>query len=147
VTEAREGARRRGEGGQKGETESNSFADALTAAGVTGYYSGRAARCSSRTLNQILIKRNREMIFHYQLYAGRHRSLPAAVRCPGEIKFDSLSFSSTCRQLRRRWRRPGIICTVPEFSALLLFLAENFGMESQSRGMIDVVTSRSDRSR
>jgi len=39
----RSGAWRR-EGGQKGETESNSFADALTAAGVTAYYSSRAAR-------------------------------------------------------------------------------------------------------
>lgn len=69
------------EEGRDGETESNSFADALTAAGgVAERGKGRGGRvllraaerrdgCSSRTLNQILIKRNCEMIFHYQLYA------------------------------------------------------------------------------
>jgi len=38
--------------------------------------------------------------------------------------------------------RAGIISSARSSRLLLLFLAENFGMESQSRGMIDVVTSR-----
>lgn len=84
-----------------GEAETNSFADALTAAGVvTGrIIRGRRDRCSSRTLNQILIKRNCEMILYFTIsYKRRHRP-----RSTVGSQVSGLKLSLTCllsRQLR-----------------------------------------------
>lgn len=62
------------------------------------------------------------MIFHYQLYACRPVSM--VVRCPGEIKFDSLSFPAAAAA-RHNFHR-GV-------TSRIAMIPANFGMESRSR--------------